>query len=56
MKVFKRQDAALFRVDPEHLRFVPSFRHGKYSRGIGFQYDIGGDLHRQDTKWRVAKD
>jgi len=45
VKAIKRQDTALFRIDPKHLRLVPSLGHGENPGRIGFQYDIGGDLH-----------
>ena len=42
VKAVERQDAALFRVDPEDLRVVAAFGHGEDAGGIGAQQKFGG--------------
>ena len=37
MECIQWQDAAQFRLDPEHARIICGFRHGKNPAGIGFQ-------------------
>ncbi len=40
VEIIERDDPSHFRLDPENLRVVGGFRHGKEADGIGAQQDI----------------